>query len=125
MLCAQKSIWRKFWQSQQRLRHHYWNKSFNIFLDEIRERRRAHELNDNVNLLLDPQQQNQQQNWIEFQNYHFKLHEWQKKKQNELQKNLNNIWKKINDTNMKNSKHATQQKKIIHQRFEYVKTILR
>ncbi len=106
MLCAQRSDWRKFRQSQRRLWHRHRNKSFSIFLDEVRERRRAHRLDDNVHLLLDPQQQSRQQNWIEFQDYHLKLHEWQEKKRDGLQKDLDNTRKEAGDTNMEGSEHA-------------------
>ena len=62
VLCAQRSDWRTFRRSQQRLRHHYRNKSFSIFLSEVRERRRTYELNANVHILLDAQKQSRQQN---------------------------------------------------------------
>ena len=125
MLCAQRSDWRKFRQSQRRIRHRYRNKSFSIFLDEVRERRRAHGLDDNVHLLLDPQKQSRQQNWIEFQDYHLKLHEWQEKKRDGLQKDLDNIWKEVGDTDREGSEHVAQQERAIHQRLEYAETILR
>ena len=125
MLCAQRLDWRKFRQSQRRLRHRYRNKSFSIFLDEVRERRRAHRLDDNVHLLLDPQQQSRQLNWIEFQDYHLKLHEWQGKKRDGLQQELDNTWKKTGDTDIEGSEHAIQQERAIHQRLKYAETTLR
>jgi len=76
-------------------------------VNEVRERRRAHELNDNVHLLWDPEQQSRQQNWIEFQDYHLKLHEWQKKKRDGLQKDLNDTQKEVSDTGMKGSERAS------------------
>lgn len=94
-------------------------------MDEVRERRRAHGLNGNVHLLLDPQQQSRQQNWIEFQDYHLKLHEWQKKKRDDLQKDLNNTQKGASDTGMKGSERVAQQERAIRQRLEYAVTILR
>lgn len=125
VLCAQRSDWRKFRQSQRRLRHRYRNKSFSIFLDEVRERRRAHGLDGNVHLLLDPQQQSRQQNWIEFQDYHLKIHEWQEKKRDGLQQDLGNTRKEAGDTDMEGSKHAAQQERAIHQRLEYAERTLR
>ena len=125
VLCAQRSDWRKFRQSQQRLRYHYRNKSFSIFVHEVRDRRRAHGLDDNVHLLFDPQQQSRQQNWIEFQDYHLKLHEWQGKKRDGLQKELDNTQKEAGDTDMESSEHAAQQERAIHQRLEYAETTLR
>ncbi|KAI4230584.1 MAG: hypothetical protein L6R40_007996 [Gallowayella cf. fulva] len=125
VLCAQRSDWRKFRQAQRRLRHHYRNKSFSIFVDEVRGRRRAHSLDDNVHLLLDPQQQSRQQNWTEFQDYHLQLHEWQEKKRDGLQKDLDNTQKEAGDTDMEGSEHAAQQERAIHQRLEYAETTLR
>ncbi|KAK0768226.1 hypothetical protein LTR75_018240, partial [Friedmanniomyces endolithicus] len=93
VLCAQRSDWRKFRESQQRLRQRYWKRPFSIYLDEIRERRRAHGLDGNVHLLLDSQQQTRQQNWTEFQDYHLRLYEWQEKKRDGLQQDLDNIRK--------------------------------
>ncbi|KAL8653602.1 MAG: hypothetical protein Q9210_002002 [Variospora velana] len=125
VLCAQRSDWRKFRQAQRTLRHRYRNKSFSVFVDEVLGRRRAHSLDDNVHLLLDPQQQSRQQNWIEFQDYHLKLHEWQEKKRDGLQKDLDNTQKKAGDTDMEGSEHAAQQGRAIHQRLEYAETTLR
>ena len=82
-------------------------------------------MDDNVHLPLDPQQQSRQQNWTEFQDYQLKLHEWQEKKRDGLQKDLNNIRKKAGDTDMEGSEHAAQQEKVIHQRLEYAETTLR
>lgn len=124
MLCAQRSDWRRFRESQRRLRYRYRNKSFSIFLDEVRERRRAHGLDDNVHLLLDPHQQSRLQNWIEFQDYHLKLHERQKKKRDGLQKELDNTEKGVGDAGMKGSERAAHQERAIHQRLEYAETTL-
>lgn len=125
VLCAQRSDWRRFRESQRRLRYRYRNKSFSVFMDEVRERRRAHGLDDNIHLLLDPQQQSRQQNWIEFQDHHLKLHEWQKKKRDGLQKDLDNTQKGAGDTDMEGSERAAQQERAIHQRLEYAETTLR
>jgi len=125
ILCAQRSDWRRFRESQRRLRHGYRNKPFSIFVNEVRERRRAHELNDNVHLLWDPEQQSRQQNWIEFQDYHLKLHEWQKKKRDGLQKDLNDTQKEVSDTGMKGSERAAQQESAVRQRLKYAATTLR
>ncbi|CAO1596150.1 hypothetical protein XANCAGTX0491_000004 [Xanthoria calcicola] len=88
VLCAQRSDWRRFQDARRRLRYRYRNKSFALLEDEIRQRRRAHGLDDTVHLLLDPQQQIRQQNWIEFQDYHLKLHESQEKRRDGWQKDL-------------------------------------
>ncbi|KAK1088595.1 hypothetical protein LTR33_000479 [Friedmanniomyces endolithicus] len=125
VLCAQRSDWRKFRESQQRLRQRYWKRPFSIYLDEIRERRRAHGLDGNVHLLLDSQQQTRQQNWTEFQDYHLRLYEWQEKKRDGLQQDLDNIRNEAGNTDMEGSEHATQQERAIQQRLEYAETTLR
>lgn len=124
VLCAQRSDWRTFRQSQQRLRHHYRNKSFGIFLGEVRERRRTHGLNANVHLLLDTEKQSRQQNWIEFQDYHLNLHERQEKKRDGLQQELNNLQKEAGDTDREDSEYLARQERAIYQRLEYAERTL-
>ncbi|KAF2007837.1 hypothetical protein P154DRAFT_516643 [Amniculicola lignicola CBS 123094] len=121
VLCAQRSDWQKFRQFQQRLRHRNRNKLFSVFLDELRERRRAHKLDDNVHLLLDPRQQNRKQTWIEFQDYHLRLHERMEKQQEGLQVDLDNSQEKSSGIDME---PAVQQERAIHQRLDYVETTL-
>ncbi|KAL9634033.1 MAG: hypothetical protein Q9204_003166 [Flavoplaca sp. TL-2023a] len=125
VLCAQRSDWQNFRQSQRSLRHRYRNKSFSSYLSEVCKRRRAHGLDDNVHLLLNPQQQSRQQNWVEFQDYHLKLHERQEKKRDGLQEDLDNTLKKAGHTGIEGSEHAAQQERAIEQRLEYAETTLR
>lgn len=125
VLCAQRSDWRRFRQSQRRLRQRYRNKPFSTYLDEIRERRRAHGLDDNVHLLQDTQEQTRQQNWVEFQDYHLRLHEWQREKRDGLQQDLDNARKEAGNTDMEGSEHAVKQERAIQQRLEYAVTTLR
>jgi len=125
VLCAQRSDWRIFRESQQRLRVRYRNKSFSIFVDEVRKRRRRHGLDDNVHLLLDSQQQSRQQNWIEFQDHHLKRHEWQKKKRDELQKDLDDAQNGAGDTDIEGFERAAQHERAIQQRLEYAERTLR
>ena len=125
VLCAQRSDWRSFRQSQQRLRLRFRKKPFSTFLDEVRERRQAYGLDGNVYLLLDPQQQSRQQNWIEFQDYHLKIHKRQEKKRDRLQKDLDTTRREASDTDMETSEHAAQQERAICQRLEYAETTLR
>ena len=91
----------------------------------VDERRRAHGLDDNVHLLWDPQQQSRQQNWIEFQDYHLKLHEWQKKKGDGLQKDLDDNQKGAGDTEIEGSERAAQQERAIRNGLEYAERTLR
>ncbi|KAL8937939.1 MAG: hypothetical protein Q9211_003438 [Gyalolechia sp. 1 TL-2023] len=125
VLCAQGSDWRNFRQAQRRLRHSYRNKSFSIFVDDVRGRRRARSLDDNVHLLWDLQQQSRQQDWIEFQDYHLKLHELQEKKYDGLQKELDKTQREVGGTDVEGSERAAQQERAIHQRLEYAETTLR
>ena len=125
VLCAQRSDWQRFREAQRRLRHRHRNESFSVYMDEVRERRRAHGLDDNVYLLLDPQQQSRQQNWIEFQDYHLKLHEQQKKKRDGLQKDLENTQKGAGDTDIEGLERAAQEERAFHRRLEYAERVLR
>ena len=125
MLCAQRSDWRNFREFQQRLRYRYRSKSFSIFVNEVRERRRAHGLDSNVHLLLDSQQQSRQQNWIEFQDYHLRLHELQEKKRDGLQTDLDSTQREASDTDMEGSANRAQQERAILQRLEYAEKTLR
>lgn len=84
VLCAQRSDWRRFREWQQRVRLRYRNRPFSTFLDNVRERRQRHGLDGDVELLLDWQQQSREQTWIEFQDYHLRLHESQTMERDEL-----------------------------------------
>lgn len=125
VLCAQMSDWLKFRESQQRLRYRYRNKSFSMFVDKVRECRQAHGLHGNVHLLLDPQQQSWQQNWIEFQDYHLRLHELQRKKRDRLQTELDNIQREATDMDMKGSAHSPHREEAICRSLEYAERNLR
>lgn len=110
VLCAQRSDWRNFRASQVRVRGRYRNKPFSIFIDEVRDRRRRHGLGVDVHLLLDSQQHSQQENWIEFQNYHLKHHERLEKKRGGLKKELDNAQKEVDDTDIVDSERTAQSK---------------
>lgn len=122
VLCAPRSDWRIFRESQQKLRDRYRNKPFMLFVDEVRERRRGHGLDENVHLLLNSQQQSRQQNWIEFQDHHLKRHEQQKRKRDGLRKNLDDAQKGAGDTDIEGSERAAQH--AIQQRLEYAERTL-
>ncbi|KAI4115677.1 MAG: hypothetical protein LQ345_003776 [Seirophora villosa] len=95
VLGAQRADWEKFRQTQRSLRHRYRNKPFSMFVDEVRARRRAHGLDDNVQLLLDPQLQSRQQTWIKFQDYHLTLHESLGKDRDEQQKRYDDFPRRL------------------------------
>ncbi|KAL9013831.1 MAG: hypothetical protein Q9173_001498 [Seirophora scorigena] len=131
VLGAQRADWEKFRHTQRSLRHRYRNKSFSIFVDEVRARRRAHGLDDNVQLLLDPQLQSRQQTWIEFQDYHLTLHEWLEKKQDKQQKRWEDFPRRLREWQEKNRDEGqkdwddTQKKAgdtVVMQGFEHVAT---
>lgn len=125
VLCAQRSDWRKFRASQIRVRGRYGHERFNMFVDEVRERRRRHTLDKDVHLLFDPQQQSQKQNWIEFQDYHLKHHERLRKKGDGLIKELDDAQRKVESTDSIGSEHAAQNERAIWRRLEYAERTLR
>ena len=117
VLCAQRSDWRNFRASQGRVRSRYRKEQFSAFVDEVRERRRRHGLGGGVHLMVDLQQQSQQENWIEFQNYHLKRHEDLEKKRNGL--------KKAGDAATIGSGRTAQNEEAIQRRLEYAERTLR
>ena len=125
ILCAQRSDWRKFRAAQQSVRDSYQHNSFSAFVDNVCERRRRHGLSGHVQLLLDLQQQSQQQNWIEFQNYHLTHHERLEKKRDGLKKKLNDCQKKAGVTDVKGSERIAQNERAIQGRLEFAERTLR
>jgi hypothetical protein len=125
VLCAQRSNWRKFRASQQNVRDRYQHNLFSTFVDSVCERRRRHELDGHVQLLLDSQQQSQQQNWIEFQDYHLTHHEWLEKKRDRLKEKLDDCQKKAGATEMEGSEHSAQNERAIQGRLEFAERTLR
>ena len=125
VLCAQRSDWRNFRHSQQRLRHRYRNQPFSSLLDKVIELRRAHGLDDNVLLLLDPQQQSRQQNWVEFQHYHLKLYEWQKRERDGLQQKLDNYRREAGDGDREGSEHTALRNGVLYSNLNYAERNLR
>ncbi|KAL8956052.1 MAG: hypothetical protein Q9193_006306, partial [Seirophora villosa] len=124
VLGAQRADWEKFRHTQRSLRHRYRNKPFSIFVAEVRDRRRAHGLDDNVQLLLDPQLQSRQQTWIEFQDYHLTLHECLGKDRDEQQKRYDDFPRRLREWQEKN-RDDTQKKaghEVLEQGFEHVAT---
>src|SRR5438045_9017631 len=57
VLRAQLSGWQKFRAFQRRIRAYYRNKSFSVFVDKVRERRRRHKVDGDVRLLFTLEQQ--------------------------------------------------------------------
>ena len=88
MLCIQREDWQRFRVHQQRVRIRYQNGLFNTYVDDVRECRREYKFDGEVHLLLNSQQQNQQENWIEFQNYHIKQHKRLEKKRDRRTRDL-------------------------------------
>ncbi len=125
VLCAQRSDWRGFRESQRGLRYPYQNKPFSMFVDDVRERRRRHRLDDNVELLPDPQQQSREQTWVEFQDYHLRLHESQRKKRDGLQKDLDDAQMGTGLTDREGAERAAQHERATQQRLEFAERTLR
>ncbi|KAK0330971.1 hypothetical protein LTR94_030730, partial [Friedmanniomyces endolithicus] len=88
VLCAQRSDWRKFRHYQRLQRQYYRKKPFGLLEAEVRERRQRNGLDDDVQLLPDPRQQNRQQDWIEFQDFHLEFWERKTKDRQELRDRL-------------------------------------
>ncbi|MCJ1263722.1 hypothetical protein MMC22_003592 [Lobaria immixta] len=76
VLSAQLSDWRSFRNYQERIRrYHLQRKSFTIYQEKVRDRRRRHGYEANGYPHPDQEQQSKLENWIEFQNYHLAIHE--------------------------------------------------
>ena len=75
VLCAQSLDWEQFRRNQATSRRRFQGRSFSDFEDAIRRRRRNYDVQGDVHLQPDPKQQNRLQNWVEFQDYHFREHE--------------------------------------------------
>ncbi|KAL9042523.1 MAG: hypothetical protein Q9214_003750 [Letrouitia sp. 1 TL-2023] len=125
ILCAQRSDWRKFRASRTRVRSRYQDELFSTYVNEVCERRRRHELDDNVHLLLDSRQQSQQENWIEFQDYHLKHHERLEKKRTGLKKDLDETRRIASNADIEGSERAAQNENAIQGRLEYTERTLR
>ena len=81
-------------------------------------------MDNDVHLLLDSQQQNQQENWIEFQDYHLKHHERLEKKRNGLKKDLDITQKSASSTDTEGSERASQNENAIQGRLDYTERTL-
>lgn len=68
MLCYQNIEWKKFRKIQAIVRCQ--PRTFNNYVEKVRERRQRHRLGGDVRLLLDREQQSRLDDWIEFQNRH-------------------------------------------------------
>ncbi|KAL8808693.1 MAG: hypothetical protein Q9200_004108 [Gallowayella weberi] len=119
VLCAQRSDWQEFRQAQQRLRHRHRNKPFNMYIDQLRGRRRAHGLDDNVHLLPDPHEQSPQQNWIEFQDYHLRVHEQHINERDKILRDL------VSGTDKEGSEQAPGWKPPFHRGLDFAERNLR
>lgn len=79
VLCAQLLDWEEFRNSQTEVRRRI---DFDDFAKQVRDRCRRHKLNDDVCLHPDPRQQTPLENWVEFQDYHLRVHEKLEKRRN-------------------------------------------
>ena len=95
-------------------------------MNEVHERRRRHGLNNDIYLLLfDSQQQGQEENWVEFQNYHLKHLERLRKKRDGLKMDLDGAQKRAIDTGTEASRRLAQNENTIQHSLEYTERTLR
>ena len=94
-------------------------------MNEVRERRRRHELYDEVRLLLDPQQQSKQENWNEFQDYHLKHHEGLEKERDGLKKDLDEVRRIAGNADTGGSERAAHNERAFQGRLEFTERTLR
>ncbi|MCJ1464627.1 hypothetical protein MMC07_003240 [Pseudocyphellaria aurata] len=99
ILCSQAADWRSFRLGQRWARANYRNKPFSRFIGPVCERRRKYNLCGDVRLLMDPTQQSQLENWMEYQDYHLVRFEKFEKEQDKTKQQLNSARKLVNDTN--------------------------
>lgn len=69
-LRAQLKDWKEFRIHQQRLRRLYEKRNINTYIERLRERRRTHNLPDQVDIRQNLAQQSRLGNWTEYQDYH-------------------------------------------------------
>ncbi|KAF3768555.1 hypothetical protein M406DRAFT_102745 [Cryphonectria parasitica EP155] len=97
-----------------------------MFVAGVCERRRRHELGSSyVQLLLNPQQQSQQQTWIEFQDYHLIRYEQFAKKRDRLVEKLHKCQKQAGATDLEGSEHTVRSEEAIQGRLEFAERTLR
>ncbi|KAK0261583.1 hypothetical protein LTR91_024985 [Friedmanniomyces endolithicus] len=125
VLCAQRSDWRKFRHYQRLQRRYYRKKPFGFLEEEVRERRQRNGLDDDVRLLPDPRQQNRQQDWIEFQDFHLEFWERKTKDRQELRDRLEEARRIASDRGAEGSGGAAWDVTGIPQILEYADSILR
>lgn len=116
MLRYQKLDWEKFRKLQAMVRCR--NRSFSIFVDEVRERRQRHGLGGDVRLLLDTEQQSRLDHWIEFQNRHLKRLEEFQKKRDKLKQELEDSRKLAGDRNPTCPKFGPARAEVLKRRLE-------
>ncbi|KAK0923728.1 hypothetical protein LTR29_018210 [Friedmanniomyces endolithicus] len=102
-----------------------WKKPFGLLEAEVRERRQRNGLDDDVQLLPDPRQQNRQQDWIEFQDFHLEFWERKTKDRQELRDRLEEARKIAGDRGAEGSGRAARDVMGIPQVLEYADSILR
>lgn len=118
VLRAQLSDWKRFRRFQNEVRRYYRHRNFSDFVNQVRERRRRHELGGSVCLRLDLQQ-SRLATWIEFQNWHLQRLEGFEKKRDKLRKELDEVQGEVKDTG------ATEVAEACEQELEYAEWVLK
>ncbi|KAI9778297.1 MAG: hypothetical protein M1816_004147 [Peltula sp. TS41687] len=74
VLCAQRYDWEGF-RGLQTIRHYRWRHFNTDFEDDIRRRRHKYGVQGDIHLQLKLRLQTRLQNWVEYQDHHFREHE--------------------------------------------------
>ncbi|KAI9783321.1 MAG: hypothetical protein M1816_001419 [Peltula sp. TS41687] len=87
VLCRQASDWEQFCRRRAMRQPYRW-RHLNDFEDEIRRRRHKYGVQGDIYLQRSILQQNRLQNWVEYQDYHFREHEKIEREIADLRKRL-------------------------------------
>ena len=124
-LHAQCSDWKSFRRYQEKIRrYHLHGQTFNIYLQEMRNRLRRHGLEEYSCLHSDRQQQSELKNWIEFQNYHLAIYESLEKDIRDDRENLDGARKQSKDTDVSETR-VVEDIKIFESNLRYSERRLR
>lgn len=114
--CYQNIEWKEFRNIQAIVRCR--PRTFNKFVEEVRERRQTHGLGGDVRLLLDREQQSRLDDWIEFQNHHLKRLEQLEKERITFKQELDDDLKLAGDRNTTRPKFGPTYAEALEQRLD-------
>ncbi|KAI9772281.1 MAG: hypothetical protein M1840_001030 [Geoglossum simile] len=93
---TQLNVWRKFCERQRKIRQHYQNK-FPDYQQKVRERRRRHGLEGDVELHRERDRQSRLDNWMEYQDYQYQFLERKEKDVEQAQEKLNSAQEELKE----------------------------